>query len=40
MPDDHLETAPAQVVEPFLREFRKLAEQLSEDDFPAPVFSA
>jgi hypothetical protein len=34
------EQESAQIVEALLREVRKLAETLSEDDSPAPVFSA
>jgi hypothetical protein len=28
------------IVEAFLKEFRGITEELSEDDFPAPVFNA
>jgi hypothetical protein len=28
------------IIEAFLEEFHKLTEELSEDDFPAPVFNA
>jgi hypothetical protein len=44
MPDNEPAQTPAQIPEQlvaaFLQEFRKLAEGLTEDDFPATVFQA